>query len=152
VPSNYSSYLQAVGTTYPVTAKPDKPVTAHDIFSRVYRNYYQHTPFDLSSGPAAGPFRSPLRIKPAAAEAKLLDCDDQCSRWERPIASFRTTSIHLSQVSSKFGANGPLAWFLPGSALSGAFVPVYTNAAQVSPVLGTGNNILFDRGTAFWVS
>merc|ERR1711935_876679 len=71
VPSNYSSYLEAIGSVYPISAKPDKLVTAHDVFSKVYRNYYQGTPFDLSAGAGAGAFMNPIRIMPGPNEAKL---------------------------------------------------------------------------------
>ena len=106
VPAEYDSYLEAVGTTYPVSAKPDAPLTQQDVLRKIYRNYYKGSKYDLSAGPAAGPFGTPMRSKPGpGAEAVAGTCgtgadgDAPCNRWERPIASFRTTMIYLTQVT-----------------------------------------------------
>ena len=48
VPPEYASYVEAVGTTYPTSSKPDALVSRDDILRRIYRNYYEGTPYDLS--------------------------------------------------------------------------------------------------------
>jgi len=151
VPPEYSSYVEAVGTTYPVSAAPDSPVVQQDVLWSVYRNYYQGTPYDLSKGPAAGPFGTPIRIKPGPAEADLNNCTDKCSHWERPIASFRSTSIHQTNIRPSLGLpHRSVVWFLPGAALSGVFMPVYTSASSVGHTLSRGLNVRLDRSTGFW--
>ena len=107
VPASYDSYLASIGETYPVSAKPDRKVSIHDVFFNVYRNYYQGTRFDLSVGVAAGPFGTPVRYKPGPNENKLAgtcgskDDTGACSHWERSIASFRSDLVALTQ----FGEN-----------------------------------------------
>ena len=71
VPPTYTSYTQAVGTAYPTSAQPDKKLRASDVLRRVYRDYYEGTPYSLGAGAGAGPFGSPVRFKPGAAEAAL---------------------------------------------------------------------------------
>jgi len=154
VPAEYKSYLQAVGTSYPVSAKPDHLLTSETVLRKVYRDYYKGTPYDLSAGPDAGAFNTPYRAKPGAGEASLAgvcgtdaDGDSPCNRWERPIASFRSTLISLTQVMP---AKPTVTWFLPGSALSGVFVPVIGHSKAVPSALGDVHNLVMDRSKAFW--
>ena len=145
----------SVGTTYPVSAKPDALVSRDDILRRIYRDYYEGTDYDLSSGIAAGPFGSPVRFKPGpgarkvAGECGTLDDVGPCNRWERPIAVFRTTMIYVTSIPKNEYENATM-WFLPGAALGGVFVPIMFSARAVPAALSDCSNILFDRSKAMW--
>lgn len=151
VPSHYESYVMSIEDTYPVSAKPDHKVSRDNVLFDVYRNYYENTAFDLSASPASGPFGTPMRVKPGPAERRVAgtcgskDDDGPCSHWERPIASFRSDTIYLTQ----FGRNATI-WYLPGSALSGVFVPVQVSSASVPSALSTCANTFVDRTTLMW--
>ena len=77
-----------------------------------------------------------------------------CYHWERPIASFRSTNIHLTSV----GGGGATLWYLPGAALSGAFSPVLVSSGVVPSALADPDNRAMDRsqvlliGLLNWVS
>ena len=46
--------------TYPFSVKPDWLVSLDEV-KALLRDHYEGTPFDLTAGPAAGPFGSPTR-------------------------------------------------------------------------------------------
>lgn len=155
VPAEYSSYLDVIGTrAYPTSAPPDHNVTRDDVLKRVYRNYYQGTKYDLSAGPAAGPFGMPYRHKPGPGEAAVAgQCGPlgPCSRWERSIASFRSVNIHATWVHSPSAAGAKATfWFAPYAAVASVFVPLLTNAAAVPDALADVSNRALDRTKAYW--
>lgn len=151
VPAEYAAYLDVIGTTYPTTAPPDGKVTRSDVLRRIYRNYYQGTKYDLSAGPAAGPFGTPYRHKPGPGEAAVAGtCGalGPCSRWERSIASFRSTNIHVTFVRP---AGNATLWFAPYAALPSVFLPLLTGTAAVPAALAGVANTRLDRAKAYWV-
>ena len=151
VPDNYADYRAAVGVTFPISAKPDTNVSREDLLRRVYRNYYDGTRYDLSSGPAAGPHGTPVRYKPGAGEASVAGACGvlgPCSHWERPIASFRSTNVHVTNVKSTTDA---VLWFVPYAALPSVFIPAIVGSAQVPTALQDAHNTYLDRSKAFWV-
>ena len=149
VPAEYTRYLDVIGGAYPTTARPDTNVTRDDVLRRVYRNYYQGTKYDLSAGPAAGPFSTPYRSKPGPGEAAVAGTcgGSPCSRWERSIASFRSTNIHVTFVRAEGDAT---LWFAPYAALPSVFVPILTSAASVPRALADAANVRIDRTKAYW--
>jgi dipeptidase len=52
--------LPATQARYPFSVKPDKPLTIEDI-RKIKADYYQGTPYDMTKGPAAGPWGNPIR-------------------------------------------------------------------------------------------
>ena len=60
--------------------------------ARIYRDRYERTEFDLTSGLATGPFGTPARDDGGPNE-KLLQ-----GGWERPTGMRRTTQIHLAHA------------------------------------------------------
>lgn len=150
----YESYLAAVGGHFPVSARADAGgVSRADLFSRIYRNYYQGTEYDLGAGPAGGPFGTPVRIKPGPGEAAVAGAcgsdGSPCEAWERSIASFRSTSIHLTNLGATRGPAN-VAWFLPAAALSGFFFPVVVADERVPAPLADVDNRRVDRTKSFW--
>lgn len=156
VPAEYDSYLASIGSTYPVTAKPDRLVRREDILHNVYRNYYAGTAYDLSVGLGAGPFSTPIRYKPGKGETEVAgtcgtgDDAGPCSHWERSIASFRSDTIYVSQYGGSVEALPTTVWFLPGSALSGVFLPVRVDGSPAPKALANAFNTIVDRSKAMW--
>ena len=137
----------------PVHAKTDAALVDRDaVLSKVYRNYYQGTKYDLSAGKAAGPFGTPVRYKPGPGEKAVAGaCGSDgapCESWERSIASFRSVNIHLTNLGDHVA---PVSWFLPASSLGGVFVPVPVRDAKVPEALSDALNTKVDRTKAFWV-
>ena len=153
VPDDYEVYVDAVGAVLPVHARTDAALVDRDaVLSKVYRNYYQGTKYDLSAGKAAGPFGTPVRYKPGPGEKAVAGaCGSDgapCESWERSIASFRSVNIHLTNLGDHVA---PVSWFLPASSLGGVFVPVPVRDAKVPEALSDALNTKVDRTKAFWV-
>jgi dipeptidase len=146
VPAQYDNYREAIGTTYPTSAPADAKVVREDVLRKVYRNYYQGTPYDLGVGPASGAFGNPARWKPGKAEAGLGGYF-----WERPIASFRTTMIYQTNLRpSEPAARRNVVWHLPGAALGGVFTPTFVNTTEVGHAQSAAHNTQVDRRTSMW--
>jgi len=74
---------------YPQTVVPDKKLSVHDVY-KIVGDYYQGTEYDLTKGPAAGPWGNPLRY------TNKGDGD-----WERSINMHRTAFFHITQINGK---------------------------------------------------
>jgi dipeptidase len=128
---------------YPFAVKPDNLLTTDDIF-RVYRDYYEGTPFSLVANvPAAGPFNSPLRVAGGQAEDTF-----PTGAWERPISIYRADYAVLSVCNSK---RHGIVWFAPDTPHASVFAPVWTSQASVvarAYVVDQTQNV--DRDSLFW--
>ena len=73
-----------------------------------------------------------LRVAADGAEPMQVS---PCERWERTVASFRTTLVMMSNIRPQLTpANGrTVVWFLPGAALIGVFTPVFVSAVRPAP-------------------
>jgi len=128
---------------YPFAVRPERPLSATDIF-RVYRDYYEGTPFSLVEDvPAAGPFNSPLRVAEGAAEAKV-----PTGAWERPISIYRADYAVLSVCNQETSG---IVWFAPHTAHASVFAPVWTSSAgDVATPYVVDQSQAVDRKSLFW--
>merc|ERR1712190_555500 len=128
---------------YPFSVKPDQLLTAGDVF-RVYRDYYEGTPFSLvSDSLAAGPFNSPLRVAGDENEKEF-----PTGAWERPISIYRTDYAVLN-VCPRDGLG--IVWFAPHTSHASVFTPIWTSAAPAVArpyVVDATKNV--DRESLFW--
>lgn len=130
---------------YPFSVKPDRLLSVDDIF-RVYRDYYEGTPFSLVADTlAAGPFNSPLRVAAAAEEGKV-----PTGAWERPISIYRTDYAVLSACHPK--GHG-IVWFAPHTPHASIFTPVWTSAApEVARPYVVDAKLSVDRESLYWAA
>jgi len=128
---------------YPFSVRPDHLLSTADVF-RVYRDYYEGTPFSLVGDTlAAGPFNSPLRVAAGDSEAEV-----PTGGWERPISIYRTDYAVLSACHPE--GNG-IVWFAPHTPHASAFAPVWTSAATAVPRPYFVNEALsVDHESLFW--
>eukprot|EP00420_Gonyaulax_spinifera_P024276 CAMPEP_0197902330 /NCGR_PEP_ID=MMETSP1439-20131203/53177_1 /TAXON_ID=66791 /ORGANISM="Gonyaulax spinifera, Strain CCMP409" /LENGTH=578 /DNA_ID=CAMNT_0043523345 /DNA_START=49 /DNA_END=1785 /DNA_ORIENTATION=- len=129
---------------YPFAVRPDQKLTAGDIF-RVYRDYYEGTPYSLVSDTlAAGPYKSPLRLAAGDAEAAV-----PTGAWERPISIYRADYAGLS-VCHPDGHG--IVWFAPHTPHASVFVPAWTSGTGAPPskkfVVDKAASV--DRESLFW--
>ena len=64
--------------------KPDKPLTLEDI-RKIQADYYEGTPYDMTKGPAAGPWGNPIRYVNRGGKGS----------FERSINVQRTYYLHI---------------------------------------------------------
>jgi dipeptidase len=61
-------------------------------FFRLLRDHYEGTPYDLTVGPAAGPYGTPNRWGPGEGEREVA------GGWERAISMHRSLFSFVAQV------------------------------------------------------
>ena len=79
-------------------AQPDAPVTLA-AFKEILRDHYEGTPFDMTRGPASGPFGSPSRWSGGPNEAEVQ------GGWERAISIHRTTWVFVIESRNPVGGD-----------------------------------------------
>lgn len=129
---------------YPFEVTPDGKVDPQSLFS-VHRDYYQNTPFDLSSGMASGPYGNPNRYEGGAGERAVQ------GNWERPISLFRSTFTHIVQVKAGLPkeVKGTL-WFGPHAAHGTAYVPFFSGMTSAPEPYRHGRQGILNRTSAYW--
>lgn len=125
---------------YPFSVKPDKKVSVADLME-IKRDHYEGTEFDLTQGPAAGPFGTPNRY---ATSSKY-------GAWERAISMFRCSYVVVMQCRSWLpNAIGGVAWFGEDAPHSTCYLPIYCGATSIPEALTIGRRDVLDKKSAWW--
>jgi dipeptidase len=125
---------------YPFSVVPDKKVSVQDVM-RINRDHYEGTEFDLTKGPAAGPFGNPNRYPTPKTNGE----------WERAISIFRCSYSTVLQARSWLpNAIGGIAWFAEDAAHTSTYIPLYAGITAVPESFTVGCRATFDRNTAWW--
>jgi dipeptidase len=135
--------LPATLPRYPFSVKPDRPLTLEDI-RRIQADYYQGTPYDMTKGPAAGPWGNPIRYVNRGAKGA----------FERSINVHRTYYLHIGQVNAALPE--PLrgtSWFGYGAPDTSYLTPLWPAMTDLPAFLSRGDRYgIFDRESAFWTN
>ncbi|ETV63753.1 hypothetical protein H257_19317, partial [Aphanomyces astaci] len=102
---NLSPFTDVYGTDYPFSVETGRILTVHDIM-RIQRDHYENTPFDLTQGPASGPYGNPARYGTGPNVTAPAWSNGQRTIFERPI-SYHTTAY--SYVTSLHPTNDNLS-------------------------------------------
>ncbi len=127
---------------YPLFVKPDRKLSVWDIF-KIKGDYYQGTAYDLTQGPAAGPWGNPIRI---ANKGK--------GSWERSINMHRTCYLHIGEVDPKLPAPiKGISWFGYGAPDSSYLTPLWPVMKKLPAFYETGSRFEdFRRDSGWWVN
>ncbi|PIE55030.1 MAG: peptidase C69 [Dethiosulfovibrio peptidovorans] len=127
---------------YPLFVKPDKKLSVWDVF-KIKGDYYQGTAYDLTKGPAAGPWGNPLRY---ANKGK--------GSWERSINMHRTCYVHIGEVNPKI--SGPfkgISWFGYGAPDTTYLTPLWPVMKELPKFYEVGSRYEdFRRDSGWWVN
>ena len=128
----------------PFSVKPDQTVSPQDLM-RIHRDSYEGTEFDLTKGPAAGPFGSPNRWStPVRAPEGHVG-------WERSIAIFRCAYCVVLQCRDDLPDwIGGRAWFAEDDPKTSCFIPFYCGITRLPECFQVGGRDRFERDSAFW--
>lgn len=117
------------------------------------RDHYEGTAFDMTKGPAAGPYGDPSRFDPGdnrAVFGQVDGVDDEVAKmhggYERAISIFRCAYSFVSQPSDML----PVFWVSQYAPHSGSYVPVYVNALEVPHSLSVGSLHSVDLDAQYW--
>ncbi|SCL75169.1 Dipeptidase [Methanoculleus chikugoensis] len=145
-----NSYMKA----YPFTIKPDEKVNLTGAFS-LFRDHYEGTEFDLSSGGAAGPFGNPYRyLGPADAHTNFQNgsyMEVRPGANPRPISEIFCSYSYVAQARSSLpDPVGGVLWFGPAVAYETVYAPIYAGSTNVSAAYAAGDRSTYDSSTAYW--
>lgn len=152
---NLSPYVEDSYTTaLPFTITPDTPVNRTTALS-LFRDHYEGTDFDLTTGVAAGPFGNPYRyLGPADAHTNF---QNTTSIEVRPGANPRAVSAIFCSYSyvaeARSGLPDPVGgvlWFGPAVAYETVYAPIYAGSEDVSTSYTTGTRTEYDPDAAYW--
>jgi len=132
---------------YPFSVKPDKLVSVEDV-QDVTRDQFQGTQFDLSKGPAAGPYGNPNRYDGSSAAMPVERL--RSGHFERAISLHRTIYATVTQCRAWLpDVVGARLWMAQHAPHSSAFVPFYPTGEVAAPY-SVGNLYKFSHDAAWW--
>jgi len=137
---------------YPFTVKPDRKLTRKDVME-LYRDHYEGTEFDLTKGPAAGPFGCPYRfLGPYDAGGDVADPTvKREGAWERALSVYYCTYVFVCEGRSGLPEPvGGILWFGNAKPAETCFTPFYAGITKVAAPYRTCDARMFTRDSAFW--
>jgi dipeptidase len=152
---NLSPYVEDSYTTaYPFTVAPDEKLNLTEAFS-LFRDHYEGTDFDLSTGDAAGPFGNPYRyLGPDDAHTDFQNDTYEQVRGganPRPISAVFCSYSYIAQARSFLpDPVGGVLWFGPAVAYETVYAPMYAGTENVSAAYETGDRLKYDYDSAYW--
>ena len=131
---------------YPQTVVPDKKLTVHDVF-KIAGDYYAGTEYDLSKGPAAGPWGNPMRYTNQSGPEDKRD-------WERSIGLHRTSTFHITEINGNLpDPIKGVAWVGVGNPNSSYITPLSGSMSSLPKCFGVGaKGEDFNRESQGWIS
>lgn len=149
---NLSPYVEGTYTTaYPFSTKPDVPLNVTTALS-LFRDHYEGTVFDLTSGPAAGPFGDPYRDSgPFDNHQPFPPGEVRPGAWPRPISPLFCSYSYVCQGRSWLPADvGGTAWIGFAVPAETVYLPVYAGSTALPASFATGNRSAVSRDSAWW--
>lgn len=152
---NLSPYVENSYTeAYPFTITPDEKVNLTEAFS-LFRDHYEGTDFDLSTGTAAGPFGNPYRyLGPDDAHSDFQNETYEQVRGganPRPVSAVFCSYSYVAQARSHLpDPVGGVLWFGPAVAYETVYAPLYAGATNVSAAYTNGDRLAYDPDSAYW--
>lgn len=135
---------------YPFSVAPARALSPHDLM-RFQRDHYEGTRFDMTTGPASGPFGDPDRYDAGVRDSDdLTPADVAAGAFERAISIFRASYSFVS-VLDPANADNAYIWFGQYAPHATVYAPVYAKVAAVPTPYTTGSLFAFDRASSFWV-
>ena len=127
---------------FPFSVKPERKLSVHDIF-KIKGDYYEGTEYDLTEGPAAGPWGNPLRYANRGEGS-----------WERSINMHRTCYVHIGQVKDWLPDSiKGISWFGYGAPDSTYIVPLWPAMEELPEFYSTGSRFNdFRRDSGWWIN
>ncbi|MGE5340004.1 MAG: dipeptidase [Candidatus Omnitrophota bacterium] len=138
---------------YPFSLQPDKKLSVADI-AAIYRDEYEGTEFDLTVGPAAGPFANPVRyyVNPDHGNTWNLNTYTPQGAWERPISVYNCGFLWINQAKKVKDEVIGISWIGLDRPLANCLMPFYTKMPELPKSMQIMNLLEFEfKGpSAFW--
>jgi len=145
------NYFRAVEgeEPYPLFIKPDTLISVKDL-TKIMRDHFEGTEYDMTKGLAAGPYGCPYRWKKLTW--KIEGDTVNSYGWERPIATQQTAFSFIAQLRLSMPDQiGGVFWYGVDAAATTCYVPLYTSLLEAPASLKKGSIAKFSWEDAFWV-
>lgn len=134
---------------YPFSVTTKKRLSRDDLL-RIMRDHFEGSRFDLTKGPAGGPYGDPNRYDTNSNGNMSINRALQ-GEFGRPISMFRTSYTSLSRSSAALPRQvGPLLYFAQQQPSSSVFVPLYVSITKVPRIFTRGSLFRFSNESMFW--
>ncbi len=131
---------------YPLWIKPEKKLSVADVMA-LMRDHYEGTPYDMTRGIDAGPYRTPNRWRPISWEI-----DGAEYSWERPISTQQTGFSFVSQSRSWLpDPIGGVYWYGLDDTFTTCYVPLYAGIDRLPHSFTVGQIEKFSWDSAWWI-
>jgi dipeptidase len=131
---------------YPLWIKPDRKLSVRDVMA-LMRDHYEGTPLDMTKGVDAGPFGSPLRVRPITFQV-----DGKEYSWERPISTQQTGCSFVANCRSFLPDEiGGVLWYGLDDTYTSCYFPLYAGITAVPAAYGSGSLQKFSWDSPWWV-
>jgi dipeptidase len=137
---------------YPFSVEPDTCLSTRDVMA-LHRDHYEGTPFDMTTGPAAGPFGCPYRFYGPCDGSGVVGHQDNPPEgaWERPISVDYTGYVNVNQGRSWLpDPAGGICWTGLNRPGETCFVPFYCGISDLPQSYQTCSTAEFNRESAWW--
>jgi dipeptidase len=149
---NFSPYVEdSFSREYPFSVSPDHPLNETEIFS-IFRDHYEGTVFDLTTGIAAGPYGDPYRIRGKFdSHTDFKDGEIRPGAWPRPISAYYCAYSYVTESRRELPYPvGGLCWFGFAQPSETCYTPLYAGTNTLPYSFENGNRSRFNRESAWW--
>jgi len=149
---NFSPYVNdTYSREYPFSLAPDKKLTTADAFA-LFRDHYEGTVFDLTTGPAAGPFGNPYRWRgPFDDHGPITFGEVKPGAWPRAVSEMFCGYSYINQGRSWLPDSiGGITWFGFAQPAETVYIPFYAGVTSIPPGWSNTDRSVFSRNQAFW--
>lgn len=136
--------LSAHDVRFPLSVKPERKLTVADVW-KIKADYYEGTEYDMTKGPAAGPWGDPIRY---------ANSDKLGGAWERTINMHRTCYLHIAQVKSWLADPFKgISWYGYGAPDTTYLVPLWPIMRELPAFYAKGTRYEpFQRDSGWWTN
>jgi dipeptidase len=136
---------------YPFSVVPDHRLKKTEIFD-LFRDHYEGTGMDLTSGLAAGPFGDPYRDRGVMDEYEG-GADDRIvpGAWAYPVSAITCGYSYICESSPDMAdIAGGVVWFGFAQPYETCYMPVFAGVTNISPSYYEGNRSVVSRTYGYW--
>jgi dipeptidase len=149
---NFSPFVNdTYSRDYPFSVRPDRKLSTADTFA-LFRDHYEGTVFDLTTGPAAGPFGNPYRWRGYNDKHDFITPGEiKPGAWPRAVSEmFCGYSFILQGRSLLPDPVGGIAWFGFAPPSETVYMPFYAGVTSVPEGFSNTNRSDFNRNSVYW--
>ena len=149
---NFSPYVtDTYSKDYPFSLVPEKKLSTADAFA-LFRDHYEGTVYDLTTGPAAGLFGNPYRWRgPYDDHNAFAFGEVKPGAWPRAVSEMFCGYSYINQGRSWLpDPIGGIIWFGFAQPAETVYIPFYAGATGVPAEWSQNDRSTFSREYAWW--